>query len=174
VGHTLGSATGPLFDAITPAVVAAQHTIWSILDPERAARLVEQKALDPSALGLRDALDGLTSSVGLEPDLTPSPNVTALADPYEAEIQRAVQRVFVDRLMDVAARARMPQVRALLSNHLGRLGLQITNADIDTAAHRQLLAADIKQFLERPAPVATPLGAPAIPPGAPIGEPAMD
>jgi hypothetical protein len=41
-------------------------------------------------------------------------------------------------------------------------------------AHRELLAADVKRFLERRSlPPATRRGAGA-PPGAPIGEPAMD
>jgi hypothetical protein len=42
------------------------------------------------------------------------------------------------------------------------------------AAHRALLAADIKRFLERPAPPATRVDIPAAPPGAPIGDPGMD
>jgi hypothetical protein len=41
-------------------------------------------------------------------------------------------------------------------------------------AHARLLAADIRRFLERPAQPATRTEAPSLPPGAPIGEPAMD
>jgi hypothetical protein len=42
------------------------------------------------------------------------------------------------------------------------------------SAHQQLLASDIKRFLESPAsPYAMPL-IPNAPPGAPIGEPAME
>jgi hypothetical protein len=45
---------------------------------------------------------------------------------------------------------------------------------VSQAAHASLLAADIKRFLDRPAPPATRLEIPEAPPGAPIGEPAMD
>ena len=37
-----------------------------------------------------------------------------------------------------------------------------------------LLAADIKRFLERPAPAAAMMPAAPQPPGAPIGDPGMD
>jgi hypothetical protein len=37
------------------------------------------------------------------------------------------------------------------------------------AAHAQLIAADIKRFLERPMEPAKPLAAQDVPPGAPIG-----
>ena len=44
----------------------------------------------------------------------------------------------------------------------------------ERAAHASLLAADIKRFLERPAVPATRGELPDAPPGAPIGQPAMD
>ena len=40
-------------------------------------------------------------------------------------------------------------------------------------AHVTLLAADIKRFLERPAMPATRMATETAPPGAPIGDPAM-
>ena len=40
--------TGGTFDAISPAVAAADMTLTNLLDSERAARMVEQKALDPN------------------------------------------------------------------------------------------------------------------------------
>lgn len=40
--------TGMVFDAVTPATVGAELVVSSVLQPERAARLVEQHALDPA------------------------------------------------------------------------------------------------------------------------------
>jgi hypothetical protein len=40
--------------------------------------------------------------------------------------------------------------------------------------HAVTLAMDIQRFLDRPAGPAMSIGAPAAPPGAPIGQPAMD
>ncbi len=54
--------TGGAFDAITPAVVAAQHVANNMLAPERAARLVEQHALDPSLPGLEEVIVSLVNT----------------------------------------------------------------------------------------------------------------
>ena len=157
--------TGSTFDAITPAVVLAQHVISQILDPERTARIVEQHALDPSLPGLEEILDRIfTATFAARP-----------ANPYEAEVKRAVERVVVEELMTLGATAEMPQVRAVATARLqqrqSELGRPGTTED---GAHFTLLSGDIKRFLERPMAPAGRLQRQAIPPGAPIGDPAMD
>jgi hypothetical protein len=158
--------TGPTFDAVTPAVVAADWTLSQIFDAERAARLVEQKVLDPSLPGLDEVFERVVDATFR----------AAAASPYEAEIKRAVERALADRLMALAAGARMPQVRALASDRLDSIARAIANDAPDRAerAHSTLLARDIHRFLDRPAPAAAGPAALAIPPGAPIGEPALD
>ena len=166
--------TGPMFDAITPAVVGAQHVVATILTSDRAARLVEQKSLDPSLPGLEDVVDAvLTGSFGAQ-----------ARTPYEAEVKRAVERVVVDELIDLASSAPMSQVRAVATYKLTKQGTQLgvasAAANGNAAAqadqsHALLLASDIKRFLERPTTaVAERTQASFVPPGAPIGEPAMD
>jgi hypothetical protein len=69
----------------------------------------------------------------------------------------------------------MSQVRAIASAQLRYMSQQVPGAGTSpTAAHGALLASDIKRFLDRPAPPATATPLPAAPPGAPIGEPAME
>jgi len=163
--------TGGAFDAVAPAVVAADHTVSQLLDPERAARLVEQKALDPALPGLDDVLDRLLAAT----------SQAKTASTYEAEIARAVDRVVAERLMGLAANARMPQVRALASVALERRarsaepnGEGVMGPASSAAAHERLLAQDIRRFLARPAPASPVPERPAIPPGPPIGEPGPD
>ena len=158
--------TGGVFDAVSPAVVAADHTLAQLLEPERAARLVEQKALDPSLPGLDDVLDRLLAST----------SQVATGSSYEAEIARAVERVVAERLMGLCTNARMSQVRALATEALERRAqaAEAASAARLGAAHERLLAQDIRRFLTRPAATATTLGSPAIPPGPPIGEPDPD
>ncbi|HEX7118217.1 MAG TPA: zinc-dependent metalloprotease [Longimicrobiales bacterium] len=163
-------ATGGAFDAVSPAVIAAAHTISNVLDAERAARLVQQHALDPSLPGLGEAIDALHGATF----------GAVAADPYEAAIRRATQRVLAERLMALAAEAEMPQVRAIATHRLERLtetaeGLKASD-DLAEAelAHQALLARDIRRFLERPAAPYAPPATPAPPPGAPIGDPALD
>ncbi len=158
--------TGQMFDTITPAVVAANLTVGYILDDARAARLVQQHALDPALPGLGDVIDQLTTST-----------FAAAADPYEEEIARAVQRVVVEHLMTLANGADMPQVRAIATQKLQQRQQRLTRApatNVDSSAHASLLAADIKRFLERPFAPATRTELPTPPPGAPIGDPGMD
>lgn len=157
--------TGSTFDAVSPAVVAADLTLSQLLDPERAARLVEQKALDPSLPGLDDVLERLTAVTGKKAAPT--------ASPYEAEIARAVDRVVAERLMGLAGGARMPQVRALATLALARR-ISSPAAGWLGEAHEELLGQDVRRFLERPAAPLTSVAIPAAPPGPPIGEPALD
>lgn len=169
--------TGLMFDAITPAMVAADLVVANLLAPDRAARLVEQKALDPSLPGLDDVIDVLLAA-----------SSRGARTAYEVEVQRAVERLVMDELMGLAGSTAMPQVRAIASLKLQRRGTELAlvaagqgrnggaqAADLAAVAHATLLAGDVKRFLERPsAPAAVRLPAPVAPPGAPIGEPAME
>ena len=158
--------TGQMFDTITPAVSAADMTLGFLLNETRAARLVQQQALDSSMPGLHGVLERIVSATfGGKPP----------ADAYHAEIHRAVQRVVVERLMSLVSGADMSQVRAIASAQLRAISQQVPGTGTSpSAAHGALLASDIKRFMERPAPPATGTPLPGPPPGAPIGEPAMD
>jgi hypothetical protein len=158
--------TGDMFDIITPAVVAADLVLSNILEPERAARVVEQHAVDASIPSLDSVIDAVVAATF---------GVSA-ADGYERELKRATERVAVEALLRLAGNARMPQVRALASARLQRLQPMLAQggADAEDAAHRVLLARDIDRALNRPAaPYASP-AVPVAPPGAPIGEPALE
>jgi hypothetical protein len=153
-----------MFDAITPAVVAANMTVGFLLDDARAARLVEQHALDPATPGLDWVLDELIAAT----------SKAQTASPYEAEISRAVQRVVMEHVMTLAGSAEMPQVRALATARLLPWKTTGQTANDADGAHRAALAEDIRRFLDRPLTSVTRADLPDAPPGAPIGEPAMD
>jgi hypothetical protein len=159
--------TAQMFDAITPAVVASDLTVGFLLNDARAARLVEQHAIDPTLPGLDTVIDQLFASTF---------GATS-TDAYEAEIGRAVQRVVIERLMTLASSADMPQVRAIATHKLQQRAQRLSAAPATTAgasAHASLLASDIKRFLERPFAPVTRSELPPSPPGAPIGDPGMD
>jgi hypothetical protein len=163
--------TGSMFDAISPAVVGASHVLGTLLTSDRAARLVEQNALDPSLPGLGDVIDSVFSATF----------GAATRTPYEQEVKRAIERVVVDELMDLAGSAPMSQVRAIATLKLQRRGSELGQAAMArqggeaAVAQATLLSADIGRFLTRPAnAVAIRFPAPNAPPGAPIGDPAME
>jgi len=155
--------TGDAFDPINPVSIAADVTIGFLLQPDRAARMVAQHALDPSLPGLGDVIDRLVRATVK----------ASVATPYEQEIRRATARALVERLMWLGGGAPMPEVRAEASTALARLQTDGLPTAADEAANR-LMAADIKRFLERPMePVRTPTTFDA-PPGAPIGDYPLD
>jgi hypothetical protein len=152
--------TGEAFDPIAPARVASDVTIGFVLQPDRASRMVAQNAVDPTLPGLGDVVDRLTRAT-----------FDAVATtPYEAAVKRASSRVLVDRLTWLAGVASDAQVRAIASRKLQRLSARTVPAgnELETA-HQQLIAADIKRFLDRPAETARMQTTPNAPPGAPIG-----
>ena len=160
--------TGITFDTVSPAVVGAAHVFGELLTPARAARLVQQHALDDSLPSLEEVMHEVLQASFL----------AEAGTAYEREIARAVQRVATEQIMTLADRASMSQARAVahhalveLAERLASDGESGSGAD---AAHARLLVADIKRFLGRPG---QPYDAPAqlaAPPGAPIGEPAME
>jgi hypothetical protein len=161
--------TGAVFDPISPASIAADVTIGFLLQPDRAARMVAQHAVDPSLPGLADVIAMLRRATFR----------AAAATPYEQEVRRATSRALVERLIWLAGGAPMPQVRAVASATLASLQSDPNsdfgvNPSADDRAAAALMAGDIKRFLDRPMePMRTPTTFDA-PPGAPIGEAPLD
>ena len=159
--------TGDGFDPLSPATIASDVTIGFVLQLDRAARMVAQHAVDPALPGLEEVIDRLTKAV------FDAPTATA----YEAEVRRAEERVFVDRVMWLATGSPNGEVRAIASWKLTKLAARLkadTAGGESEMAQRTLLASDIQRFLNRPADPIRILPAPSAPPGAPIGEPAID
>jgi hypothetical protein len=163
--------TGQAFDAITPAVVAADLVVANLLEPARAARIVEQTVHDPSLPSLSEVIDRLFRA-------TLPRNAT---NAYEEEIARAVQHVIVENLISLAERAPMPQVRAIATQKLRQQMGSWTpspaagpNGQTARAAMNAYLADEIKRFLERPAATVARPAVPEAPPGAPIGDTGME
>jgi hypothetical protein len=137
-----------------------------LLHEERAARLVEQHALDATLPGLEAVIDRLVDRA-----FGPSP-----ADGYEAEIQRVIQRAVADGLQRLAGDADMPQVRAVVALALQQLAAravrmaeQADQTDRAARAHFTALAEEVRRYLTRGYEPAEKRAPPAPPPGAPIG-----
>ena len=81
--------TGEGFDPINPAAIAADVTIGFILQPDRAARMEAQFAVDQSLPGLGEVIDRLIKATFDQPT----------SGTYEADVRRAEERVLVDRLI---------------------------------------------------------------------------
>ncbi len=156
----------PVFDPLAAATVAADLAVSALLEPHRAARLVQFHALDAQNPDFKEVVDALLKRTWYEP-LPP--------DAYQAAVARAVQSVIVTRLMDTAANPdAATQVRAEATQALHGLAalLKPNNiAEISNDPHRHAAFDDIERFLARPDATRRPPVTPPIPPGDPIGQP---
>jgi hypothetical protein len=154
--------TGSTFDAVSPAAAAADATLSFLLNNERAARLVEQSAMDASLPSLETVLDRLGAQI-----MTDSGG-----DAYAREINRVIQQAYVGHLMRMASTAAMPQVRAVTTFELERLRNTLSGRTSATRAQQAMdfvLANDIERFLTRPMESSASPGQPDMPAGSPIG-----
>ena len=153
--------TSPVFDPVAVATIAADLAITGLLEPSRAARLIEFHSRNQSNPDFKEAVDALISRTW---------KMAAPASAHHAAIQRAVQSLTVTRLMDLAANAdAAPQVRAVATEALRELEamLKLPAPAGTAAASRRATRDDIERFLARPdqprkqtTPLPTPQGDP--------------
>jgi hypothetical protein len=158
-----GSAAAPAFDQVGIARTLAANVVGGLLEPQRAARLVAFADRDPRE-------PSLTEVIGRIVDRTWGAPTSA----EHAALQRTVQRVVVDELIELARRSEAtPEVRGGAEWGLRRIARQLaapSRAVGEALAQRQLAAADIERFLSRrDTPTARPQPL-AAPPGTPIGQ----
>ncbi|HWM91751.1 MAG TPA: zinc-dependent metalloprotease [Thermoanaerobaculia bacterium] len=157
------TAAAPAFDPLSAASAAADMAVQGLLQPERAARLVDLHRRDSKLPGFEEVLDALLeASFG-----------TAKDDARRAELRRVVQWVVVRRMIGLSSNpAAAPGVRSRVDGELRSLRDRLGSPkDGDAAAaHRAFLAQEIGRYLERPEvdPARRPVPPPA-PPGQPIG-----
>ena len=152
--------TGMVFDALAPAETAANLTLRLLLNPERCARLVRQKAIDPTLPGLIDVLDKLRESI--------IKSAYVSQEGYRGEIARQTEKLFLDHLIRLVTNKEADgRVRELTHDTLLKIKTNYTSKLAPTAyAYRTWL---IDQYLNQPDRVSgnvTPAQAP--PDGAPI------
>ena len=150
--------TDPVFDPLGAARIAADVTVTALLQPQRAARTVEQHGRDAAIPGFGDIVTALVRGTW---------GAAAAADGYGRDIQETVQNVVTERLMDLAAdTSATPLVRAQASAGLRRIK---TMTGAIATAHAAAAREDITRFLARPADAYKKADPPATPPGEPIG-----
>ena len=157
--------TQPVFDALAPAEAIADHVSGFLLNPERAARLVQFHARDARNPGLPEVIDKILAATWKAP----------VASGYAGEIQHTVNAIVLTDLMSLAANERASnQVRAVASLKVDQLkswlALQRRSPTTDEN-HRAFVyytLEQIKRFQEDPKKMnLTPAQAP--PDGQPIG-----
>jgi hypothetical protein len=126
------------------------------LNPERANRLVQQKAMDSKALGF-DSVLGELISVTFK---------NSKQSDYQAEIQRSVQFNVLQHLMNViVSENSIPQSKAIALNALKNISEKLKQ---DDSVFNRYLNKEISIFENFPKKFKA-LSVPTIPDGSPIG-----
>jgi hypothetical protein len=151
--------TGVAFDSLAPAETAANMTIYLILHPERAARLVAQHSLNPQLPGLAETVDRLFNATWKTP----------IPSGYDGEIRRTVDMISLYYLMNLTANDQASSsVRAIGYQKLDQLREWLKLQKSKDAVYLYA-ASEIERFQKDPRQVhLTPPLEP--PPGAPIGD----
>lgn len=151
----------PAFDVTAAADTAADLTFDVLLNPRRAARLIEFKRRDADNLGLMDVLQTTRAYVMRRP-----------ANDRTGEIAKTVQARFAFALMDLSNSDATPSVKARTDKVLRDI-----RGDLNAGGtgHGAWLVSQINAHLERTALPQTPVvEAKTLPPGGPIGQGIME
>jgi hypothetical protein len=157
--------TGPVFDPIAAATVAADLAVSGLLQPARAARLELFHARDAANPGFEEVIRALLRHTWGLPSRR-GPGAQETAGGQLGEVRRAVQWLVATRLMDLGASPEAaPGVRAVATSGLRRLAAQLAAR---TDAHSRDTRDEIERFLTRPNTPRTPTPPPPVPAGEPI------
>ncbi len=149
---------GVAFDALSVAETASAFTLSLLLHPERANRLVQQKALDSEQLGLEEVIRKVL-------DETLRSN---WEKGYQGELQKIVNWQVLYGLMRLAGNKQsLSQVTEVVMFEMMRLKTFLEGKRIDPTAI--LMKKEIEGFLGNPRGYEKELKTPKIPDGSPIG-----
>ncbi|HTQ85117.1 MAG TPA: zinc-dependent metalloprotease [Candidatus Solibacter sp.] len=159
--------TGLIFDGLAPAEAAANHVAGLLLNPERAARLVQIHSQDAKMPGLEEIVDRLLAATWK------APRSASNSGGYSSEVGRTVDDVALEHLFALAINEQAPaQVRAVTWSKLEELrkwlGAQSGVTDAAQRAHFGYAAARIAVFQKNPKEW-KPAPATQVPEGQPIG-----
>ncbi len=155
--ESIKSKTGVSFDALSAAETAADMTLGLLLHPERASRLIQQKALDPKNIGLQEVLNSVIKNTIQKEH----------KDAYLNEAQRNINYRVLFHVMNLAAHKNVhPQVNAIANAALQKLSLN--NLGALSNPYKMEMSRRINAFMKSPDKFKV-IPAPKLPDGSPIG-----
>lgn len=114
--ESIKGKTGVSFDALSATETASDMTLGFLLNPERASRLIQQKATNPENIGLEEVLDELISNTMIKNH----------KNTYINENQTNINFRVLFHIMNLAAHTQVhPQVNAIANHKLKTLGRKL-------------------------------------------------
>jgi hypothetical protein len=158
--------TGLTFDPLAAAEASTLETLSVLLNPERAARLVQYHGFDEKQLGLGEVLDKLVAQTWKSP----------ATSRQNASVQRTVADVVLQQMIALASNEKAaPEVRAITALKLHELSqwaakpIPATTGNEDERAHLMAAVARVRDFENHPGREVKPTEPISPPPGMPIG-----
>ena len=153
--ETFNVRTGVLFDPVSPGESVAGTTMSFLFNSQRATRLVQQKAMDNSQIGLKDVIDAVAALA-----------FDANYNGYRGELQKVVADSFVSELMGLSMSSQASvSTQAEAMSALRSMAQKLTNSN---NTFQRELGFKVSRFLEDPKEVA-PTNTLSPPDGSPIG-----
>lgn len=155
--ESINGKTGVSFDALSAAETAADMTLGLLLHPERASRLIQQKALDSKNIGLAEVLNTVTDNTIRKTH----------KDTYHSEVQNNINFRVLFHLMNLAVHDKVhPQVNAIANQTIGNLKSSLLTSGKNSIGMEMVRRIDA--FYEHPDKFEV-ISAPKLPDGSPIG-----
>jgi hypothetical protein len=150
----------PAFDPLAAATIAADLTLTALLDPNRAARLIQFHAENAANPDFKEVIDAIVAATWKR---------AAAQNAYHRAIQRSVRSLTAQKLINLAGDENAsPLVRAEATAALRGLTATL-KATANADAHRRAAQEEIERFLNRPDAVRQQTRPLPTPPGDPIG-----
>ncbi len=156
--ESIKGKTGVSFDALSAAESAADMTLGFLLHPERASRLIQQKALDTENIGLEDVLNEVVKNTISRKH----------KDSYITSVQQNMNFRVLFHIMNLAASTAVhPQVNAIANQKLRALTMDIGLGAINNPIKAEMVRR-ISEFYAHPDKFEV-IPALVLPDGSPIG-----
>ena len=150
------SDMGVAFDALGAAATSSKMTLSLLFNPQRANRLVQQKAMDKNALSLADVMHKLREKSFIK----------LKGSSYKQAILKSVQFLYLEQLMQLAvSNSSIPQTKAIAREGIRAISAKINNG---SSAFEMFLLSEINRFNLHPEKFKQ-IKVPVIPDGSPIG-----
>lgn len=156
--ESINGKTGVSFDPLSAAESAADMTLGFLLHPERASRLIQQKAMDEDNISLQYVLDEVVKHTIERKHI----------DRYISTVQQNINFRVLFHIMNLAASTAVhPQVNAIANQKLRSLAMNI-GSDLVNDPIKAEIAKRIAAFYEHPEQFEV-IPALVLPDGSPIG-----
>ncbi len=152
------SQLGPIFDPMGAAATAADFTLNFLFHPERASRLVLQKAQDSNQLDVSEMTNLTLDHI----------KNTTYSDPYSQEVQNSINAQILSHLFALSQNDQAyPQVGMSVMSALQNFRSEMAKSK-KRSSEQQFILTLLDRFFSNPTAF-KPVESPNIPDGSPIG-----